>query len=181
METLFSIITALQPQEWITKIDLKDAYHHILVHVDIRKYFRFVTAGKTYQFCVLPFDLSTAPREFTKSLALLVQLLCTRGIRVHAYLDNWIIRADSSDQSVLHTQQTIKLLQTLGWTINWKKSILEPSHILDLLGLHFNLEQAIVSPLDSFLDYLTSVLSHLSGSTVMPARKITSINSRISH
>ena len=37
METLFSIIAALQPQEWITKIDLKDAYHHILVHVNIRK------------------------------------------------------------------------------------------------------------------------------------------------
>ena len=37
MKTLFSIIAALQPQEWITKIDLKDAYHHILVHVNIRK------------------------------------------------------------------------------------------------------------------------------------------------
>ena len=63
METLFSIIAALQPQEWIIKIDFKDAYHHILVHVNIRKYFRFVIAGKTYQFCVLPFGLSTAPPE----------------------------------------------------------------------------------------------------------------------
>ena len=35
METLFSIIAALQPNEWITKIDLKDAYHHILVHQEI--------------------------------------------------------------------------------------------------------------------------------------------------
>ena len=41
MGTLFSIIAALQPQEWITKIDLKDTYHHILVHVNIHKYFRF--------------------------------------------------------------------------------------------------------------------------------------------
>ena len=40
METLFSIIAALQPQEWIKKIDLKDAYHHIMVHVNIRKYFQ---------------------------------------------------------------------------------------------------------------------------------------------
>ena len=35
METLFSIITALQPREWITKIDLKDVYHHILVYVNL--------------------------------------------------------------------------------------------------------------------------------------------------
>ena len=58
IETLFA---ALQPQEWITKIDLKDAYHHILVNVNIHKYFCFVIAGKTYQFRVLPFGLLTAP------------------------------------------------------------------------------------------------------------------------
>ena len=179
METLFSIIATLHPQEWITKIDLKDAYHHILVHVNIQKYFRFVTAGKTYQVQVLLFGLSAAPREFTKTLAPLVQLLRTRGIRIH--LDDWIIHADSPEQSVLHMQQTIQLLQTLGWTINWRKSILEPTHILDFLSLHLNLEQAIVSPPDSFLDSLTSALSHLSASMVMPACKITSINNRISH
>ena len=103
METLFSIIAALQPQEWITKIDLKDAYHHILVHVNIRKYFRFVVAGIVYQFRVLPFRLSTAPWEFTKTLAPVVQLLRTQGIRVHAYLDDWIIRAHSREQSRTYT------------------------------------------------------------------------------
>ena len=179
METLFSIIAALQQQEWITKIDLKDAYLHILVHVNIRKYFCFVIAGKTYQFRVLPFGLSTAPQEFTKTLAPVVQLLRTKGIRVHAYLDDWIIWADSPEQNLQHTRQTIQLLQTS--TINWKKSMLEPSRILDFLGLHFNLEQAIVSPPDSFLDSLTSVLSHLSTSTVMSARRISSITNRISH
>ena len=66
METLFSIIAALQPQEWITKIDLKDAYHYIPVHVNISKYFRFVITGKTYQFRVLPFGLSTAPASSPK-------------------------------------------------------------------------------------------------------------------
>ena len=59
--------------------------------------------------------------------------------------------------------------------------MLEPSHILDFLGLHFNLERAIISPPDSFLDSLTSILSRLSTSTVMPAWKISSITSRISH
>ena len=143
METLFSIIAALQPQEWITKIDLKDAYHHILVHVNIWKYFRFVVAGVVYQFRVLPFGLSTAPREFTKTLAPVVQLLRTQGIRVHAYLDDWIIRAHCREQSLEHTQYILQLLQSLGWTINWDKSMLQPSRILDFLGLHFNLEQAL--------------------------------------
>ena len=181
METLFSIITALQPQEWITKIDLKDAYHHILVHVNIRKYFRFVVAGTVFQFRVLPFGLSTAPREFTKSLAPVIQLLRSQGIQVHAYLDDWIIRATSQEQSLEHTQHVLQLLQSLGWTINWAKSMLQPSRILDFLGLHFNLEQALISPPASFLPTLTEVLSRLSPSTVMSARKVSSIISRMSH
>ena len=181
METLFSIIAALQPNEWITKIDLKDAYHHILVHVNIRKYFRFVVAGTVYQFRVLPFGLSTAPREFTKTLAPVVHLLRSRGIQVHAYLDDWIIRASTKELSLLHTQQVLQLLQSLGWTINWDKSMLQPTRILDFLGLHFNLEQALISPPDSFLPTLTEVLSRLSPSTVMSARKVSSIISRLSH
>ena len=181
METLFSMIAALQPQEWITKIDLKDAYHHILVHVNIRKYFRFVIAGTVYQFRVLPFGLSTAPREFTKTLAPVVRLLRSQGIQIHAYLDDWIIRATSKEQSLNHTQHILQLLQSLGWTINWDKSMLQPSQILDFLGLHFNLEQALISPPDSFLPTLTEVLSRLSPSTVMSARKVSSIISRMSH
>ena len=181
METLFSIIAALQPREWITKIDLKDAYLHILVHVNIWKYFHFVVARVVYQFRVPPFGLSTAPWEFTKTLAPVVQLLRTQGIRVHAYLDDWIIRAHSREQSLEHTQHILQLLQSLGWTINWDKSMLQPSRILDFLGLHFNLERALISPLDSFLPILTNVLSRLSPTTVMPARKISSIISRMSH
>ena len=119
--------------------------------------------------------------ESSQTLAPLVQLLRTRGIRVLAYLDDWIICADSPEQSLLHTRQTIQLLHTLGWAINWKTSILEPSRILDFFGLHINLEQAIVSPLDSFLDILTSVLSRLSASTVMSERMTFSITGRIFH
>ena len=68
----------------------KPKRRHILVHQNIRKYFPFVIDGKAYQLRVLQFSLLMAPREFTKTLAPLVQLLKTRGIRVHAYskLDN---------------------------------------------------------------------------------------------
>ena len=86
METLFSIITALQPREWIMKIDLKDVYHHILVYVNLWKLFRLVVAGVIYQFHVLPFELSTTPREFTKTLSPVVQPLRTQGVSVQYLL-----------------------------------------------------------------------------------------------
>ena len=176
METLFSIITALQPREWITQIDLKDVYHHILVSANLWKYFRLVVAGVVYQFCVLPFGLSTAPREFTKTLAPVVQLLRTQGVRVQYLLGQLNYACEFSKRSLEHTQQTFQLLQSLGWTINSNTSMLQPSHILDFLVLHFKLERAPFSPTDSFLPVLTNVLSRLSPSTVMPARKISSFS-----
>ena len=94
-------------------------------------------AGTVYQFRVLPFGLSTAPREFTKTLAPVVHLLRSRGIQVHAYLDDWIIRASTKELSLLHTQQVLQLLQSLGWTINWDKSMLQPTRILGLSGPPF--------------------------------------------
>ena len=110
METLFSIIAALQPNEWITKIDLKDAYHHILVHVNIRKYFRFVVAGTVYQFRVLPFGLSTAPREFTKTLAPVVHLFSRHpGTCISGRLDHpcFIQRTESSSYSTSPTTSSV--------------------------------------------------------------------------
>ena len=77
---------------FLVKIYLIDVYHHLLVHVNFHKYFRFVIAEKSYQFCVLPFGLSTAIHRLTKTLASVVQLLRTQRVGIHAYLDDWIFR-----------------------------------------------------------------------------------------
>ena len=58
----------LQPQDWLGKIDLKDAYFVIPVWKDHRKYIRFVWKGSFLEFACLPFGLAAAPRLFTKVL-----------------------------------------------------------------------------------------------------------------
>ena len=44
------------------KIDLQDAYFHVLIHPNSRKYLHFAFENKVYQFRVLPFSLNTALR-----------------------------------------------------------------------------------------------------------------------
>ena len=61
METPETIRTSLQLGEWVTSIDFKDAYFHIPIHSQSRKYMRFHIQGQSYQFKALPFGLSTAP------------------------------------------------------------------------------------------------------------------------
>ena len=65
METPETIRTSLQQGEWVTSIVFKDAYFHIPIQDQSRKYLRLHVQGRTYQFKVLPFSLSTAPMEFT--------------------------------------------------------------------------------------------------------------------
>ena len=67
METPETIRTSLQQGDWVTSIDFRDAYFHIPIQEQSRKYLRFHIQGRTHQFKALPFGLSTAPMEFTCS------------------------------------------------------------------------------------------------------------------
>ena len=50
-------------------------------------------------------------REFIKLLRPVVTLLRQRGVKLHVYLDDWLIRADSPEQAQPHAQTTISVLQ----------------------------------------------------------------------
>ena len=78
METLESIRTSLQTGEWIITVYFKDAYFHIPINPQSRKYLPFHVQGLSYQFKVL----STAPLEFT-----MVVMEVKTGVYLCYYLD----------------------------------------------------------------------------------------------
>ena len=91
METPETIRISLQQGEWVSSLDFSDAYFHIPIHFGSRKYLRFHFQNQSFQFLALPFGLSAAPMEFTcvvKEVKLMAQ---SRGIRIHQYLDDWLI------------------------------------------------------------------------------------------
>ena len=139
METPETIRTSLQQGEWVTSVDFKDAYFHIPIQEQSRKYLRFHVQGRTYQFKALPFGLSTTPMEFTV-LAKEVKLMAIhKGIRIHQYLDDWLVRARSQHLCLQHTRLLVKMCQNLGWLVNLEKSELEPKQVFDFVGYQFNL------------------------------------------
>ena len=60
METPETIRTSLQTGEWVTSIDFKDAYFHIPIQSQSKKYMHFHKQDKAYHFKALSFGLSTA-------------------------------------------------------------------------------------------------------------------------
>ena len=146
METPETIRASLQRGEWVTSIDFKDAYFHILIQERSRKYLRFYIQGQTYQFKALLFGLSTAPMEFTIT-AKEVKLMAThKGIRIHQYLDDWLVRSTSYQVCLQHTQVLVKMCQQLGWLVNVEKSELEPKQVFNFVGDQFDLESGRVRP-----------------------------------
>ena len=111
-----------QKGEWVTSLDFSDTYFHIPIHPRSRKYMRFFLNKRAYQFTALPFGLATAPLEFTKIVKEVKLMAQNRGIRIHQYLDDWLLRAPSREIGLLHTQVLLSLCHELGWSTSKSRS-----------------------------------------------------------
>ena len=76
METPESIRASLIPGEWMSSIDLSDAYLHIPIHPNSRRFFH---RSQVFQFTSLPFGLATAPQVFTMLVKEVKLMALTRG------------------------------------------------------------------------------------------------------
>ena len=129
METPETIRLTMQQGEWVTSLDFSDAYFHIPINHRSRKYLRFHLKGQTFQFTALPFGLSTAPLEFTKVVKEVKLMAQSRGIRIHQYLDDWLLRAPCREICLRHTQILLDLCRSLGWVVNMDKSAGSPTNL----------------------------------------------------
>ena len=138
MENFSCLKSLLLPGDFMTNIDLKDAYLSVPVHESSRKFLRFIWKGTCYQFKALPFGLCSAPRIFTKVLKPVAAFLRRKAIRVLIYLDDFLLLAATVEEAVKNTQLVVTLLQSLGFTINLKKSLLIPIQVITFLGFQID-------------------------------------------
>ena len=138
METPSTVLAALHKNDWMFSIDLQDAYFQVPIHPDSRRYLRFVWQGLVYQFRALCFGLTTAPQVFTRVMAPVAVLAHSVGIRLHRYLDDWLIVASDHQQLTQDKQWLLSLCQQLGLLINMEKSDLIPSQTATYLGMYID-------------------------------------------
>ena len=174
METPESIRASLRKNEWVTSIDLTDAYLHIPIQPHSQKYLRFHHKGVSYQFTSLPFGLATAPLTFTNVVKEVRLLALQRGIRIHQYLDDWLVRAPSKEECQKQTQKLLNLIRNFGFIVNFKKSELVPSQRFDFLGYHFLLDKGLVKPTQDRWTKLQDMFRRLSSKSVISARTLMS-------
>lgn len=100
---------ALDQADFLSSIDLLEAYLHIPIHPFHRKFLRFSYGQFHCQYRALPFGLSTAPRVFTKILVALVANLRSQGVRIFPYLDDILVAASSFSQASKNFSQSYDL------------------------------------------------------------------------
>ena len=175
METPQSIRESIQPGDWAASIDLSDAYFHLLVHPRDRRYLRFQWGGQTYQFRSLPFGLSLAPWVFTRLVREYLLTLRAQGIRIRAYLDDWLILAPSQALCQLHLAKALELAVSLGFRPNYDKSDLVPAQSFVFLGMAFNTVSMSIAPSQERLTRFSTFLTRLSLQTSASARELASL------
>ena len=138
MLTNKALLHSIQPLDWFTSIDLQDAYFHISIIPAHRRFLRFAYNGVAYEYQTVPFGLSVAPRLFTKCVESALHPLRMKGIRVLAYIDDYLLCAPSQELAVKHTETLSTHLTELGFKINQAKSSLVPAQSIEYLGLRLD-------------------------------------------
>ena len=170
METPESVRASLIPGEWVSSIDLGDAYLLIPFHPNSRKYLRFCHRSQVFQFTSLPFGLATAPQVFTMIVKEVKLMAMSRGIRLHQYLDDWLIRAQSQEEATVNTQTVGDLTQSLGWIKNQEKSELKLIQVFSFMGYEYHLDSALVKPTQERLLKLQDLILRLKSKHVLTAK-----------
>ena len=90
MQTLQTILTLIQPNCYMTTIDLKDAFYSVKTDGNGTCFLKFLCNSKHLKFVVLPSGLSPGPRKFTKLTKPPLAILRMQGYTVAIYIDDII-------------------------------------------------------------------------------------------
>lgn len=138
MEDYRSVVNLMTKDCFFVSIDLQDAYHLIPVHESSQKYLLFEFQGKLYRYTCIPFGLSTAPRLFTKVMRPVMGRLRSLGFTSNYYLDDILLLENSTERCIENRDKSIDLFNFLGLLINFEKSSLIPSQVIEYLGFIFD-------------------------------------------
>lgn len=99
MQSLRSILASVRHGDLLQSVALGEAHLHVPIHPAHRRYLRFKYNNNHFQYRVMPFGFSSAPRTFTKLVV--VVAATTRALPIHllCYLDDILVLSSSYCQT----------------------------------------------------------------------------------
>ncbi|KAA6322723.1 MAG: putative reverse transcriptase, partial [Streblomastix strix] len=135
MEDVSNLRLILQPKDWMIKIDLESAFHHIQVDKELRPFLGFSFNQKYFLYKAMCFGIKHAPLVFHKTLRPVIRFIReVVKVRIISYCDDIIFLHQDLEELKEKKQQIINILANFGWKISVKKSVLEPARVVEFLG-----------------------------------------------
>ena len=149
MEDVKTVWKWFQKGSMCAGLDLKDAFLHVPMSARVKKFLRFKWNGKLFQWQVLPFGLKCSPRILTYMVAPIVKFLHGRGISLMAFMDDFTNQARCRCKVFFQMHVIALVFMCCSWSINWVKTIFEPTRIPLHLGFLWDtLRNTIALPKD---------------------------------
>jgi hypothetical protein len=121
--------------DWMTSLDLRNAFNHIPVHPSLVPYLAFAFQGRCFTYRAVPFGAKHGTRVSTLALGLAVKYARLHwSVKTVVYMDDLLIM--HADPTYLReaTVQICVFLRFLGWTIATEKCEFTPAQRIEYLG-----------------------------------------------
>ena len=164
------MLDLIQENDFFTSIDLQDAYFTEPIHKDHRKFLKFSWDSQLFSFSFLPFGLCSTPKIFIKILRP-IYAWCRQHCIWCSYIDDSLNRDQNSQKCSENIQTMISVLESLGFTINKKKSVLVP---VQTIGFVVNSVKFMVFLTEKKVQKIIDFANFLLGATSLTFRKLSS-------
>lgn len=123
------LITKIRGAKYFAKLDMKSAYHHVMLHPDSRYVTAFMTNKGARQFTRLPFGINCAPEIFQQ-----IMDHTFRGLQgVLVYLDDVLIYAPDKKSLEERRKAVMEIVRKNNLTLNQDKCVKEATTV-EFLG-----------------------------------------------
>lgn len=139
LPSVFQLLNLIDfENHYLCKLDLKDAFFHINIHKDSQYVTTFRFDGVYYKYTCLPFGLSVSPFHMQMFSNAISRRFRDLGATAWGHIDDFVVAHLSKDTLRDIMKQVITELIHTGVLINWKKTVMEPTRRLQVLGAIFD-------------------------------------------
>ena len=128
-----------------------------------------------YEMLVLAFGIGPGPRIFTKLMKVPLTVLRRLLLIIIAYLDDLLLIGRTLEEALMARDSVLFLLQVLGFTINWEKSVLQPTQVMEFLGMKIDSQKMEISLPEEKLTALKDLCKQTLKAKTLSVRELASL------
>ena len=117
---IIELLSYLRNSKYFTSLDLAQAFHSIPVREIDREKLSFCALDKFYQFCRMPFGLTSAPNTWARLVTQVMQDIPKSKLIV--FFDDLLIHSPDLTTHLSTLKQVFQLLQRAGLRLNMEKT-----------------------------------------------------------